>query len=321
MNVAAVDIGTNSVRLLITDGAGQELARHMEITRLGQGVDVSGSLRPDAIARTTAVLARYRTEIEHLGASRVRAAATSAARDATNSALFFDAAERALGHRPELLSGEEEALLSFRGATSGLGTLAPGPYLVIDIGGGSTEFVLGQDAPEQLISVNMGCVRMTERHFASDGGPRARLGDSSFAPAGPPSDPPSPAQIEACFADVRGVLREVRARIDVARARTVVGLAGTITALAALQQGLTTYDARRTHRSWLTRDQVEALFAQLSRADLAARRRVLAEPKRAEVIVGGAAVLLTVMRELDLGELLVSESDILDGLAGSLRGA
>jgi len=299
-NVAAIDIGTNSVRLLVTDAGGRELVRHMRITRLGQGVDVTGSLHPDAIARTIEVLASYRLELEQHRVERVRATATSAARDAANSADFFSAAEQALGHRPELLPGEEEALLSFRGATSGLSsTVAPGPYLVIDIGGGSTEFVLGERAPEQLISVNMGCVRMAERHFVSD--------------------PATPAQLEACFADVRAVLDEVKSSIDIARACTVVGLAGTITTLAALQKGLKRYDPAATHHAWLTREQVERLFTELAGRDVEGRRQLLAEPKRADVIVGGAAVLLTIMRELSIASLLVSEADILDGLAASLR--
>jgi exopolyphosphatase / guanosine-5'-triphosphate,3'-diphosphate pyrophosphatase len=299
VNVAAIDIGTNSVRLLITDASGRELAREMFITRLGQGVDVTGSLHPDAIARTTQVLSGYRVLLIKHQVRRVRATATSAARDAANSAAFFDAAERALGHRPELIPGEEEAALSFRGATHGLAAVAPGPYLVIDIGGGSTELVLGEQAPEQLISVNMGCVRMAERHLRSD--------------------PPGKEQLEACFADVRQLLPQVRQAVDVARARTVVGLAGTITALAYLQKGLKHYDPAQTHRTWLTREQIEALFSQLASANVEQRRAMLAEPKRAEVIVGGAAVLVTLMRELSFAALLVSESDILDGIAASLR--
>ncbi|HEY6877927.1 MAG TPA: Ppx/GppA phosphatase family protein, partial [Polyangiales bacterium] len=289
MNVAAIDIGTNSVRLLITDPAGRELAREMHITRLGQGVDVARTLHPDAIARTVEVLTSYRTLIDRFSAQRVRATATSAARDATNSQDFFDAAERALGHRPELIAGEEEAALSFRGATDGL--RAPAPYLVIDIGGGSTEFVLGTQHPEQVISVNMGCVRMAERHLKSD--------------------PATREELEAVFADVRGILREVRAKVDVARAKTVIGLAGTITALAYLHRGLKQYAPSETHRTRMSRADVERAFEKLAVADLEARRAMLAEPKRAEVITGGAAVLVTLMREFAIEELLVSESDIL----------
>jgi exopolyphosphatase/guanosine-5'-triphosphate,3'-diphosphate pyrophosphatase len=297
-NVAAVDIGTNSVRLLVTDARGGELERRMQITRLGQGVDVTGSLRPDAIGRTVGVLQDYGTRIAHHGAVRVRATATSAARDAKNSAVFFDAAERALGVRPELIDGEEEARLSFRGATSGVDA-NKGPFLVVDIGGGSTEFILGSTAPEALISVNIGCVRLTERHLHTD--------------------PPTPAELEASLADVRGELLRVREVIDVGRARRMLGLAGTITTLAALAQGLTHYDPAKTHHSVLTRAQVEHWFHTLSTLSVESRRPLLLEPARAEVIVGGAVVLVTLLREFDIPELTVSESDILDGLAASLR--
>jgi exopolyphosphatase / guanosine-5'-triphosphate,3'-diphosphate pyrophosphatase len=298
MNVAAIDIGTNSVRLLITDGAGREVERAMQITRLGQGVDVTGSLHPDAITRTIAVLSHYGARLAHHQVAHVRAAATSAARDAANSVTFFDSAQRALGVRPELLPGDEEARLSFRGATAGL-DIATGPFLVIDIGGGSTEFVLGSDAPEALVSLNVGCVRMTERHLTAD--------------------PPASEQLRACLADVSRELLAVKSSIDVQRARRTIGLAGTVTALAALELGLDHYEAARTHHSSLSLTQVEELFARLSTATLESRRAMLAEPKRADVIVGGAAVLVTIMRELDIPELLVSESDILDGLAASLR--
>jgi exopolyphosphatase / guanosine-5'-triphosphate,3'-diphosphate pyrophosphatase len=297
MNVAAIDIGTNSVRLLIADEAGREIERPMRITRLGQGVDVTGALAAEAIGRTVGVLNEYRVLIERADVKRIRATATSAARDASNSQAFFDAAEHALGVRPELLSGDEEARLSFQGATHELpGTAAP--FLVIDLGGGSTEFVLGKTEPEAQLSTQMGCVRMTERHLNTD--------------------PPTTQQIESCFADVQRDLIQVRRVIDPSRARTVIGLAGTVTALSAMQLGLTYYDANRTHHSRLTRSQIETLFARLSAATLAERRLMLAEPARAEVIVGGAAVLLTLVRELAIDELLVSEHDILDGLAASL---
>lgn len=293
MHVAAVDIGTNSVRLLIAEQNGREIERQMRITRLGQGVDVTGALAPEAIARTTQVLSEYRSRIEHFGVQRVRATATSAARDAANSRHFFDAAERALGVRPELLSGDEEARLSFIGATAELST-QDGPFLIIDVGGGSTELVLGTTEPEALISLQLGCVRMTERHLKED--------------------PPTMPELDACMADIRSQLGVVRATIDVRRVRRVIGLAGTVTALSALELGLSHHDTARTHHSTLTRLQVEAWFERLSRMDLAERRRILAEPQRADVIVGGAAVLLTLMRELDIAELLVSEHDILDGL-------
>ena len=296
--LSAIDIGTNSVRLLVTDSAGSELERLMRMTRLGQGVDVSGELRPEAIARTVAVLGEYAALMRAHGVTRVRAVATSAARDARNGAEFFDAAERALGTRPELLSGDAEARWSFYGATLGL-QRSDGPFLVIDLGGGSTEFVLGTDQPETAISLQMGCVRMSERHLRSD--------------------PPTSEELRACERDVRRELAQVRALIDLQKARSVVGLAGTVTALSAMQLGLTRYDATRTHHSRLTAAQVATLTARLAAASVAERRALLVEPARAEVIVGGALVLATTMSELNLAELLVSESDILDGLAASLR--
>ncbi|MFT3927376.1 MAG: exopolyphosphatase [Myxococcales bacterium] len=299
-NVAAVDIGTNSVRLLITDAVGHELERHMQVTRLGQGVDVTGSLHPDAIARTVNVLASYGELVKKHGVPRekIRAAATSAARDAKNSRAFFDAAEAALGARPELLPGEDEARFSFLGATTGL-ALSAGPYLVVDIGGGSTEFVLGSEAPEQLISVDMGCVRMSERHLKSD--------------------PPTAAELAACAQDVQGVLERVRSAIDVGRMRRMVGLAGTITALGAMAKGLMRYDPRATHHMILSKVAARSAFERLAAAKLEQRRGMIIEPKRAEVIVGGAVVLLGILDAFDIDELMVSETDILDGLAASLR--
>jgi exopolyphosphatase/guanosine-5'-triphosphate,3'-diphosphate pyrophosphatase len=297
-NLAAVDIGTNSVRLLITDPAGRELERHMQVTRLGQGVDVTGELHPDAVARTVAVLSDYGARMRAHGVTRARAAATSAARDAKNSQAFFDAAEAALGVRPELLPGEDEARFSFLGATAGLDP-REGPFLVVDIGGGSTEFVLGTTGPEQLISVDMGCVRMTERHLRHD--------------------PPTASEREACAEDVRRQLERVRAKVEVGRMRRMLGLAGTITALGAMAKGLTRYDPGATHRMQLTREQVRSAFEQLAQVPAAARRSLLIEPKRAEVIVGGALVLLGILERFDIPELTVSESDILDGLAASLR--
>lgn len=296
-NVAAVDIGTNSVRLLIADDAGRELQRPMHMTRLGQDVDVTGRLAPEAIARTTHVLEQYRALAERYAVQKMRATATSAARDASNSVEFFDAAEHALGVRPELLSGDDEARLSFRGATA---DVSPhhGPFLIIDLGGGSTELVLGDREPEALVSLQLGCVRMTERHLKTD--------------------PPTPRELEACFADVRRELCAVH-RIERTRARCVIGLAGTVTALAGMALGLTTYDATRTHHSALSLATVEASFERLSRAALVERRQLLTQPERAEIIVGGAAVLLALMRHFGIDELLVSEHDILDGLAASLR--
>lgn len=295
-NFAAVDIGSNSVRLLIADEQGREIERPMRMSRLGEGVDVTRRLSDAAIARTTAVLSQYRELAERHGVIRMRATATSAARDATNSAEFFDAAESALGMRPELLSGEEEARLSFVGATAGLPADAA-PFLIIDLGGGSTELALGVNAPESLVSLQLGCVRMTERHLKRD--------------------PPTSSELEACIADIERELSKATV-IDRSRAHRVVGLAGTVTALAGMHLRLRRYDATQTHHSWLTRTSVEASFQTLCTATVEARRSLLAEPARAEIIVGGAAVLLTIMRRLDIGELQVSEHDILDGLVASL---
>jgi exopolyphosphatase / guanosine-5'-triphosphate,3'-diphosphate pyrophosphatase len=296
--LAAIDIGTNSVRMLITDAAGHELERLMRMTRLGQGVDVTGELLPEAIARTVVVLSEYASRVRVHGVTRMRVAATSAARDARNGAVFFDAAEQALGVRPELLSGDAEARWSFYGATLGLAK-SDGPFLVIDLGGGSTEFVLGTDRPEAAISLQMGCVRMTERHLHGD--------------------PPTNDELSACASDVRREVARVRDVIDVTKARTVVGLAGTVTALSAMQLGLTQYDATRTHHSRLSATQVASLCSRLASARVAERRGLLVTPARAEVIVGGAVVLEALMSELGLAELLVSECAILDGLAASLR--
>lgn len=295
-NVAAIDIGTNSVRLLIVDENGRELERSMRITRLGQGVDVSGALAPEAMARTLAVLEQYRVQTEHAAVQRLRVTATSAARDAANREQLFDRVERALGVRPELLPGDEEARLSFQGATSGL-PLDAGPFFIMDIGGGSTELALGLSSPEVVVSLQLGCVRMTERHLKTD--------------------PPTKAELEACIADIRRELGTVSG-IDIGRAKKVIGLAGTVTAVSALRLGLREYDAKRTHHSTLSLLQVKDAFRRLSQSTLAQRRELLAEPQRADVIVGGSAVLLTVMRYFGIAELLVSEHDILDGLAASL---
>jgi len=297
MHFAAIDIGTNSVRLLVTDEHGRELARPMRITRLGQGVDDTKMLAAKAIERTLEVLREYKQIMDGHAVQKLRATASSAARDAENSREFLDAATHVLGTAPELISGEEEARLSFRGATSGLGP-ERAPFLVIDVGGGSTELAFGTSEPEELLTLQLGCVRMTERYLKSD--------------------PPTLTELEACRAHIKGLLGGVAGRLGTARARTFVGLAGTVTALAGMQLGLERYDASRTHHSLLSRREVAELFDKLSRATVAERRQLLAEPARADVIVGGAAVLSTLLDELEIQELLVSEHDILDGLIASL---
>lgn len=301
--VAGVDIGTNSVRLLVADidradGPLKTIDRRMRITRLGQGVDSTRRLAPEAIDRTVAVLREYREAIEGGGVDRVRATATSAARDAANRDDFFAAATDALGVIPELVSGEEEARLSFTGATTDLD--APAPYLVVDIGGGSTEFILGTDAPEALCSIDVGCVRVTEQWLHSD--------------------PPAPEELSNAVAVVRDYLTDVeRAIPGIHDAATFVGLAGTITTIAAVEQGLPEYDRGEIHHFRLTRAAAEEVFRTLALEPAADRRHNPGlEPERVDVIVGGAVVLVAILRGLDVDEVLVSEADILDGLVRSI---
>ena len=308
--LGAVDIGTNSVRLLVADveGAGADarvttLERLMTITRLGQGVDGDRRLHPDAIARTLAVLDRYGAVARDLGVEAMRATATSAARDSANRDDLFDPAEAALGVRPELLSGAEEARLSFLGATASLRDVgAEPPYLVVDIGGGSTEFVLGTDAPEGLISVDMGCVRITEQFLHSD--------------------PPAPEELSTAVSIVRDHLTDVERAIPGLReAKTLVGLAGTVSTVAAVEQGLHEYARDRIHHFRLTRAAVEDVFRTLATEAADDRRHNPGlEAERVDVIVGGVAVLATVMRTFEFDEALVPEEDILDGLVRDLAG-
>jgi exopolyphosphatase/guanosine-5'-triphosphate,3'-diphosphate pyrophosphatase len=302
--VGAIDIGTNSVRLLVADvdGTGADaklmpLERRMTITRLGQGVDRTRALAPDAIARTVEVLREYRGVLDDLGVTQLRATATSAARDASNRDDFFTAAYDAARITPELLSGEEEAQLSFLGATADLD--APGPFLVVDIGGGSTEFVLGTDAPTGLVSLDIGCVRVTEQFLESD--------------------PPAPEELSNAVAVVRDLIADVPRLVPgAADAATLVGLAGTVSTVASIEQGLLTYDAEKIHHFRITRAAAEDVFRTLATETAAQRAHNPGlEPGRVDVIVGGVIVLVSVMRVLGFDEMLVSEADILDGLVRS----
>lgn len=307
--VAAIDCGTNSTRLLVArraaDGSLESLERLMKITRLGQDVDRTHRLAPEAIRRTVDVLRSYREVMDRLGAVRVRATATSAARDAANSDEFFDAAEAVLGTRPELIAGTEEGALSFAGATADL-SVDDGPFLVVDIGGGSTEFVAGSIHPTGsdhltgVESLNVGCVRITERFLSSD--------------------PPTPSEIEAATATLDDIVSGVLDRVEGARtARTLVGLAGTVSTLASVDLGLDRYDRERVHHHIITAATVEALTARLAAMTVVERRDVPGmEAARADVIVGGLLVLRAIVRALASSEVLVSEADILDGLAASL---
>ena len=296
--VAAIDCGTNTVRLLVTDGS-TDLARRMDITRLGAGVDRTGRLDPAAVDRTLAVLAEHRRVLAEHGVTRVRMAATSAARDAADSDAFFRRVEEVLGVVPELLPGDEEGRLAFAGATAGLDP-AQGPFCVIDVGGGSTEFAVGTDELERVVSVEMGSVRFTDRYIESD--------------------PPEPEELVACIsvaeAHLADVVREVPELADV---RTWVGVAGTITTVAAVEIGCPHDEYGRTHHFELTHDAAEDVFRTLVTEPLADRvHNPGLHPDRAEVIVAGSAILVAIMRTLHVDPLLVSERDILDGLAASL---
>jgi exopolyphosphatase/guanosine-5'-triphosphate,3'-diphosphate pyrophosphatase len=296
--VATVDIGTNSVRLLVADVDGgrlTQLARRTTITRLGQGVDATRRLHPDAVARTLAVLREYRRVCDELGATRVRATATSAARDAGNREDLFGPATEVLGTVPELLAGGEEARLTFRGATCGLD--APAPFLVVDVGGGSTEFVLGGAEPDAVVSVDVGCVRLTEQFLHGD--------------------PPAPEELSQALSVVRDHLADVDREIPgAAGAKTLVGVAGTAWTMAAVELGADPGDSARIHHFVLSRAAAEDVFRTLATEPVARRRHNPGlEPGRADVIVGGALVVVALMRHWRFGEMLISEHDILDGLA------
>lgn len=300
--IASLDLGTNSTRVLVARPAGGRLAivdRRNTITRLGQGVDTTGRLADEAVERTLACLRGYREVLDAHGVERMRAAATSAARDAANRDEFFDAVEQVVGVRPELLTGDVEGRMSFLGATGDLDH-ALGPFLIVDIGGGSTEFIVGTDRVEGVISVDVGCVRLTEKLLGHD--------------------PPLPEELSACIslvdAHLDDVVREVPA---VADARTLVGLAGTITTVAAVEIGLVTYDRDRIHHFRLTRDAAEDVFRTLATESRAERiHNPGLEEARADVIVGGCCVLVALFRRFGFDEMIVSEADILDGLALSL---
>ena len=297
--VAAVDCGTNSTRLLVTDGRGTPLSRLMRITRLGQGVDATGELAPEAVDRTIEVLREYRGVMDEHGVARVRMTATSAARDAANRDLFFTRATEVVGTTPELLSGDDEARISFLGATAELDP-TEGPFLVVDIGGGSTEFAVGTTDPEGALSVDMGCVRITEKFLHHD--------------------PPAPEELSQALSVARDYLddvaRDVPAVLD---ARRFVGLAGTVTTVAAVELGVASYDPELVHHFVLTRSAAEDVFRTLATESRAQRvHNPGLEEARADVIVGGTAILVAVFRYFDFDECLVSEADILDGLAASL---
>ena len=310
--VGAIDCGTNSIRLLIADvdrdsGSLTDLARRMEIVRLGHGVDKTGVIAPEAMARTLAQAREYASQCSELGVQRVRFVATSASRDASNAQEFVVGVREAFaafGIAPEVITGHEEASLSFRGATGDLQADGiPGPYLVVDIGGGSTEFVRGTDQVEQALSVDVGCVRMTERHLRSD--------------------PPTSAQIAAATSDIEAAIDRVADVVDFQGISALVGLAGSVTTITAHALRLTMYDADKIHLSQLPAARIiDACTSLLSmtRAERAALGFM--HEGRVDVIGAGGLVWRTIIQRLqrDVGitSVVTSEHDILDGIALSI---
>jgi exopolyphosphatase/guanosine-5'-triphosphate,3'-diphosphate pyrophosphatase len=301
--VAALDCGTNSLRLLVTelhDGTQSDLHREMRVVRLGEGVDRTGSLAPQAIERTRVALVDYSLRCRELGAERLRMVATSATRDADNREVFRAMVNDVLGVEPDVVSGEEEAALSFDGATRSLDA-GDGPFLVVDIGGGSTELVLGSTEVTASCSVDVGCVRLTERHLGGD--------------------PPTADEVAAAESEVDAALEQLRAVVPVHQARTAVGLAGSVTTVAALALGLPAYDRQAIHLSRIASGDIAKITADLlamSRAERAALP--VMHPGRVDVIGAGALILRALVERFDLSEVLVSEADILDGIAWSLDG-
>ncbi|MFI0967298.1 exopolyphosphatase [Streptomyces sp. NPDC021080] len=306
--VAAVDCGTNSIRLLVADadprtGELTDLDRRMTIVRLGQGVDRTGRLAPEALERTFAACHAYAEAIEEHGAERLRFVATSASRDAENRDEFVRGVFDILGVEPEVITGDQEAEFSFTGATrelAGRDDLAT-PYLVVDIGGGSTEFVVGTDRVSAARSVDIGCVRMTERHLVRDG---------------VVTDPPTAEQVAAMRADIESALDLAEETVPLREARTLVGLAGSVTTIAAIALDLKEYDSERIHHSRVPLARVREITEWLLRSTHAERAAIGSmHPGRVDVIGAGALVLLSIMERTGAEEVVVSEHDILDGIA------
>ena len=299
---AAIDCGTNAIRLLITDVLDDRLTevdRRMLTVRLGEGIDATGEFSSTALERTFAAVEDYAREIERCDVRATRMVATSASRDARNADVFIDGVRRRLGIDPEVVAGVEEAELSFIGAVRGLSaSLLESPVLISDIGGGSTEFVLGDagtGAITSMCSVDVGCVRMTERHLHDD--------------------PPTAVQIEQTVQTIDGILDRAFDQVDVTDVRTFVGLAGSVTTVAALAHALPSYDSDAIHGSLVTLAQVEEVTERLlgmTRAQRAAEP--VMHPGRVDVIAGGALVLRQIMRRLPLHFVIASETDLLDGI-------
>ena len=304
MRVAAIDCGTNSIRLLVADVDGKnfrEISREMEIVRLGQGVDKTGQFDLEAVARTLRATEKYANVIRQKGVEKIRFCATSATRDATNRNIFIDGVKAILGIEPEVIPGTEEAALSFMGATKEL-HLADGPFLVVDIGGGSTEFVLGTDEVQFAKSVNIGCVRMSERHLTSQ--------------------PPTEEQISHATQDIDAAINDAGVTVPFAAASTLIAVAGTATTVAAAALNLPEYDRYSIHLSRIPAQKIHdaaAMFQRMSREEIAALGYM--HPGRVDVITSGSLVLSRVMTLTGATEMVASESDILDGIAWELSGS
>jgi exopolyphosphatase/guanosine-5'-triphosphate,3'-diphosphate pyrophosphatase len=301
MRVAAIDCGTNSIRLLIADIDGnnfREIYRTMEIVRLGQGVDQNKSFHPDAIARTLAAVDEFAQEISRRGVEKIRFCATSATRDATNRERFINGVKDRLGIEPEVISGEEEAKLSFIGATKEFAA-SDAPFLVVDIGGGSTEFVYGSADVEFAKSVNIGCVRMTERNIHSD--------------------PPAPEEIENARKDIQEAIAIAAAIVPITQAKTLIAVAGTATSVAASALGLAQYDRHQIHLARVSADQTHLVATTFARMNAEERSRIgFLHPGRADVFAAGSLVLSEILKATGASEFIASEADILDGIAWSL---
>jgi exopolyphosphatase / guanosine-5'-triphosphate,3'-diphosphate pyrophosphatase len=300
--VAAVDCGTNALRLLVADidgGTQRDLDRRLEIVRLGQGVDRTGRFAPDALARTLAVVEVYAARIDALGVERVRMVATSASRDAVDRDVFAAEVRAVLGVEPEVISGEEEARLSFAGATRGLPPSTPPPYLVVDIGGGSTELASGTAAAEATCSIDVGCVRLTERHFHTD--------------------PPRRREIDDARADVESALDDAARLVPISAAGSLLGLAGTVTTVAAVYLELAEYDSTAVHHARVPAAAVRAISEGLLAATHKERAAIrVMHPGRVDVIAAGALVLRHVTERAGVDEVIASEADILDGIVWEL---
>ncbi len=301
VRVAAIDCGTNSVRLLVADLTGSgldDVVREMRIVRLGEGVDRTGSLAPQAIERTRAALLEYAATLAGHDVEQVRMVATSATRDASNRADFVSMVRSTLGIDPEVVTGQEEAALSYAGAVDTLPDVV-GPVLLADIGGGSTELVLGGE-PLRSVSMDIGSVRMTERHLHDD--------------------PPTQAQIGAAVADIRAALDCASGAVPLDTGAALVGVAGTVTTVAAIALDLAEYDPAVIHGSVLSAERVHAVTASLLRMDHARRAAIpVLHPGRVDVIAAGALVLRDLVELTGAAEVVASEHDILDGIALGLR--